>query len=373
MKRVLNIIFVIFLCSTLILVFFGGEKIHLLSVEDLGISVGIGVGIDKEVEGDISYRITSTANTYRLDSSVETLIGTGVGSTIGKTRENRQKKIGKEFFLGLTKICLVEEEYAKYGIRALMDVNFKNPKINDNAFLVICKGRNEEYFNYTIPGYDNSAEGIADMVENSVNYNFFQKGYMLKDAILSMDAEGKNIVSPYIEIMEDGIKISGLTVFSKDKLAAILDMKDTRIMNMLRENNVKGILTIQKDSEKYVNFQVESKRKITCRKIGDKYTFNINLNLKGEIINNELYKDMASDIEGTKKFEDDMARQVSGMCTEFLEKMKNKYKLDLLQLGWVAAAKYGRDTGVDWNEVVSNSKININVKVSIDKLGRGQY
>ena len=275
------------------------------------------MGIDKNGEGNIMYRVTTTANEYKEDASVETILGTGVGSTIGKTRENRQKKIGKEFFLGLTKIYIIEEEYAKYGIRDLIDVNFKNPVVNDNAFLVVCKGRNEEYFNYTIPGYDNSAEYISDMIKNSVNYNFFKEDYMFKNAILSMDAEGKNIVSPYIEIMEDGIKITGMVVFKKDKLAAILDMKDTKIMNMLRENKVKGILTIQKDSEKYVNYQAESKRKITCRKIGDKYTFTIDLNLEGEIINNELYKGMADKLEVTKKFEDDMAKQVKEMCTDF--------------------------------------------------------
>ena len=53
--------------------------------------------------------------------------------------------------------------------------------------------------------------------------------------------------------------------------------------------------------------------------------------------------------------------------------MKNEYKVDCLQLGWVAAAKYGRDTGVDWDEVVSNSDIKVNVKVNVDKVGRGQY
>ena len=61
-------------------------------------------------------------------------------------------------------------------------------------------------------------------------------------------------------------------------------MKDTKIMNMLRENKVKGILTIQKDSEKYVNYEAESKRKITCKKIGDKYTFTIDLNLKEKLL-----------------------------------------------------------------------------------------
>ena len=373
MKKNINIIFISFLSIIFIVVFSLGEKVHLLSVEDLGISVGIGMGINKNVEGNIIYRVTSIANSYKEDGSVETLLGTGLGSTIGKTRENRQKKIGKEFFLGLTKIYLIEEEYAKYGIRDLMDVNFKNSVVNDNSFLVVCKGRNEEYLNYMTPGYDNSAEYISDMIKNSANYNFFKEDYKFKNASLSMDAEGKNIVSPYIEIMEDGIKIKGMAVFNKDKIATILDMKDTKTMNMLRENKVNGILTIQKDSKEYINYQASSKRKITCKKIKDKYTFIIDLNLEGEIINNELYKGMAEKVKVTKKFEDDMSKQVSEMCTEFLYKMKNEYKVDLLQLGWVATAKYGRDTGVDWNEVVSNSNIKVNVKVHVDKLGRGQY
>ena len=373
MKKYMNIIFIIFLCSTFLLVIFGGAKVKLISAEDLDIYVAAGVGINKYGEGNIDYRVPTISNSYKADESSEVVLSAGVGTTIGKTREDRQRKTGKKFFLGLSKLYLIEEEYAKYGIRPLIDINFKNAEINNDLFLVVCKGRSEEYFSYTTPGYDNSAEFISDMIKSSVNYNFFAKDYMLKNAILSMDAEGKNIISPYIEIMEDGIKVAGIVVFKKDKLAAILDMKDTKIMNMLRTNKVRGILTIQKNSEEYVNYQAESKRKITCKKTGDKYTFIIDLNLKGEIINNELYKDMAASIGVTKKFENDMAKQVKEMCTEFLDKMKNQYKVDLLQLGWVAAAKYGRDTGVDWDQVVSSSDIKVNVKVHVDTVGRGQY
>ncbi|MBZ9686196.1 Ger(x)C family spore germination protein [Clostridium estertheticum] len=373
MKKYMNIIFVVFLCITFLLVIFGGEKIKLSSVEDIDIYVGVGLGINRNGEGGLNYRVSTTANEYKQDETTENVLSIGVSETIGKTRENRQKKTGKKFFLGLSKIYIIDEEYARYGIRSFIDINFKNPVINTNSILVVCKNRNEDYFNYTTPGYDNSAEYISDMIKNSVNYNFFSEDYLFKDAVLSIDAEGKNMVSPYIEIMEDGIKTTGIVVFKKDKLAVILDIKDTRIMNMLRENKVNGILTIQKDSKKYINYQAESKRKITCRKIGDKYTFIIDLNLKGEIINNELYENMSEKIEVTKKFEDDMAKQVKKMCTGLLDKMKNEYKVDLLQLGWLAAAKYGRDTGVDWDKVVSNSDIVVNVKVHVDKIGRGQY
>jgi Ger(x)C family germination protein len=373
MKKNRNIIFIVVLCSAIVLVFTIGEKIVLTSMENLGIAVGIGNGINKEVGGNIIYRVTTSTNSYKEDSSVETIVSTGVGSTIGKTREDRQNKSGLGLFLGLVKINLIDKEYAEYGIRTLMEIIFKNPLANDNQFLLVCKGKHEEYFNYKVPGYDNSADYISDMIKNSVNYNFFKGGYTFQNAALSMDAEGKNFVSPFIEIVEDGIKIKGMAVFNKDKLGVILDMKETRIMNMLRENKVRGILTIQKNSEEYINYQAESKRKISCKRTGDKYTFTIDLKLEGEIINNELYEGIATDIEVTNKFEDDMARQVKEVCNGFLGKMKKEYKLDLLQLGWVAAAKYGRDTGVDWNEVVASSDIVVNVKVHVDKLGRGQY
>lgn len=373
MRKYMNITFIIFLCSTLFLAFFGGEKMNLPVIEDFGISVGVGVGIDKNSKGNINYRVSTTGNVYKEAESIESILSAGVGSTIGKTREDRQRKKGKDFFLGLTKVYIIEDEYAGYGIKGLVDIIFKNPIFNNNAFIVVCKGRIEEYFSYMTPGYNNSAEYISDMIKSSVNYNFFKGDYMFINVVLSMDAEGKNTVVPYISIMEDGIKITGMAIFKKDKLATILDMNDTKIMNMLRESKVKGILTIQKDSEKYVNYEAKAKRKITCEKIGDKYTFTIDLNLEGDIINNELYKNMAGKISITKKFEDDMASQVKNMCITFLDKMKNEYKIDLLQLGWVAAAKYGRDTGVDWNEVICKSNIKVNVKVHVDKVGRGQY
>ncbi len=373
MKKHMNKIFIIFLCITFFLIFSGGGKINLVSLEDLDIYVGIGLGIKRNGEDNIIYRSSNSSNSYKEDESIQSILTTGTATTIGKTREDRQHKIGKKFFLGLSKVYILDEEYARYGIRGFMDINFKNPVVNDNAFLAVCKGNHEDYFTHISPDYDNSAEFISDMIKNASNYNFFKNDYMIKNASLSMDAEGKNVICPYIQIKENQIKIAGMAVFKKDKLACILDINDTKIMNMLRENKVKGILTIQDQAGKYVNYEAESKRKIKCSKIGDNYTFIIDLDLNGDIISNILYKDMSGKIAVTKAFEKDMSKQVKEMCTEFLSKMQNEYKVDCLQLGWVAAGKYGRDTGVDWNDVVSKSIIKVNVKVNIDKIGRGEY
>ena len=47
--------------------------------------------------------------------------------------------------------------------------------------------------------------------------------------------------------------------------------------------------------------------------------------------------------------------------------------MDCIGLGREAAAKFGRRKNIDWDEVVSNAKIDVNVKVAVDTQGRGDY
>ena len=80
-----------------------------------------------------------------------------------------------------------------------------------------------------------------------------------------------------------------------------------------------------------------------------------------------------SDPKTIKKFEEEMASQTEAMCYRFLNKMKNEYNVDCLGLGRIAAAKYGRGTGVDWDKVVCSSDISVNVTIKLDNQGRGDY
>lgn len=373
MKENSNKLFSIFLCCTFFFIFFSGPKVKLKSAEDLDISPGIALSSKKSGKAEKVYVISTSSKMYKEDGTIENAVKIGKGNNVGETRGDRQRKIGKEFFLGLSKVYMFDEKYAQQGITSTVDILFKNPIINDNAFSVVFKGNAEDYFKYNMGEYENSAEYISDMIGNLSNSNFFKKDYIIKDLMLAMDSEGRNAVIPYIIKDKEGIKVDGIAVFKKDRIGTILSMEDTRIMNMLRENKVKGVLTIQKSPKEYVNYETKTKRKVQCSKVGDNYSFIINLNLNGDIVNNELYKDISGKIEVTKKFEEDMAEAVEEMCYRFLDKMKKEYKLDCLQLGWIAAAKYGRDTGVDWDEIISKSDIKVNVKVHVDKLGRGQY
>ncbi|WP_369700401.1 hypothetical protein [Clostridium estertheticum] len=45
----------------------------------------------------------------------------------------------------------------------------------------------------------------------------------------------------------------------------------------------------------------------------------------------------------------------------------------MLDLGRIAVAKYGRSKGTDWDKVISNSDIKVNVKFTVDTQGRGSF
>lgn len=373
MKEYKDKILIFILCIIIFAIFFIGPKKKLQNVEDLDIYVGIGSGYEITSKGSGEYTVLAAANVYKEDESVVTGIRVGRGKTVGKTREDRQRKTGKIFFLGLIKIYVYDEEYAKNGIRPTLDIVFKNPIIDENAYMVVCKGKNENYFESNFPGIENPAEYMSDMVKNSVSYNFFKENYTFRNVLLSLEAEGRNAVVPYISMDSNGIKISGMAVFNKDKLLTVLDMNDTRTMNMLRENKVRGALTLQDSASKSVNYMAKTNRKVKCVKVGDKYNFTIDLKLDGEILDNEMYANLTKDPKIMKRFESDMENHVEEDCNRFIDKMQNQFKYDFLQLGWVASAKYGKETGVDWNDIVSNSNIKVNVKVKVTNVGRGQY
>ncbi|OAA90920.1 Spore germination protein A3 precursor [Clostridium ljungdahlii] len=372
-----NKFFILILIILIFVISFMGAKGEL--VENLQIPVGVGADIEK-TSSYTSYIAPILMHSFESGNKIVSNVLTGEGSTIGKTRENRQLKSSKKFLLGINKIYIFSEEASRNGIKNFIDIIFNNANTNDRAFCVVCKGKVENIFKYNVKGYASSAEYIYEMVKNLNQFNFFPSQYTIMDIIVRIDAEGRNTLLPYIEITGDGnsggdnlLKTTGIAIFKKDKMVAKTDIKEARIINILKENNVKGILTLQQNSKKYIDFYATSKRKVKCYRENGNYKFIINLDLKGDILNNELYENMYKDPKDIKEFEQNTEKLVVEMCNRTISQIKNEYKVDILDLGRVAAAKYGRETGTDWNEVISNSDIQVNVKVKVDTQGRGKY
>ncbi|WP_055668831.1 Ger(x)C family spore germination protein [Desnuesiella massiliensis] len=347
-------------------------KIESQPIEELDVSVGIGYDIDK-LGNVIKYKTPINVYTFEEDKLSSSVVRTGEALTIGETRQNRQLKSSMKFTLGFEKVYVFGQELAEYGIKNISDLLFHTASVNDSGLVLVFNGKAEDALKRKEIGFPSSSDRLEGILKNSRNYNYFLKRYELMDMFIKSNEEGKCLVMPYVELKNQGFEVTGLALFKNHKMIAKLDIEDTRFFNILRESNVKGLITIRKSASEYSDFYAKTSRKVSCEKEGDKFKFLIEITCNGELITNELFPDIMRNYEIKKQSEKEFESMLKEKCLAVITKLQNKYKVDGLELGSCAAAKYGRKTGIDWNEVVSNSEINVKVKVNIQRLGRGEY
>ncbi len=341
--------------------------------EDLEIVAGFGGDIKKTIGNEVLYIAPSSVYTFEEGGKISSVIRKGESSTPGKTREKRQLVSNKQYILGLEKVYIIGENMAFNGIENPMEIFFRNPYTNDNGYVAICNGKPEDILKYKVEGYPSSSDYIEGMLKDANNYNFFPSNYKIYNAFLKLASEGKSLTLPYINIVEDQIKITDLCLFKKDKIIGKLNIEDAKIFNMLNETDGKGIITLNKNSDKYLEYYSKVKRSVKVYKVDNKYKFIIDLKFNGDIISNTLYTELDNNVSINNEIETRLEKTIKDSCRYIIFKIKNEYKVDCLQLGNYAASKYGRQSGIDWDEIVPNSDIEVNVKVKIDKKGRGDY
>ncbi len=366
-KFILTLIWIWFLILLVI------PKKHIEPVENLAVELGSGFDIISSIDNNYIYKVIRNVQIVGQNNKLTSKNYIGFATSMGKTRDERKTKMEKENLQGMEKVYIVSEKQADVGIKNVIDIIFRNPVVSDTAFFVVARGSVEDMLAYKIPGYVSSSDYIYGMIKNGKVNNFFSDNYAATDLYVRMDSEGKNVVVPCLDIDETGIYVWGFALFKESKLAGEMNIDEARVMNLLRENNVQGTVTIQKNSKEFIDFYCKTKKKVKCEKDKDKYKFTINLELKGDVVSNELISNLNTDTKAIAEFEKEMARNVERQCYAFIDKMKNDYKMDWIDLGKYAVAKGGRRTKTDWNKVVIGSEINVNVKVNLDKFGRGNY
>lgn len=342
-------------------------------VEEIDVIVTEGFDINLK-NYPYQYILPFSSHVYKSEGKKDSITTLTEGKSIEEAMEARTLKRDKKYINGLEKMYIISERFARIGIGDIMENKFNTTQVNDMAYIIIVNGESKDYVGLKINGYTSSGDYLSLLAKNMQLYNFFADDFKVIDALVRVKSEGRQIVIPYADLSKQGIEIKGVAIFNGDKMVKKIDIEEARALNLLRNDDVKGIISIEKNSKEYTDFSANvKKRKIRCNKKGDKYEFNINLSITGEVLSNNLYDGLMNNLSVKKEYEQDMSKHIEKMCNNFISKMQKEYKVDCLELGSYAAAKFGRRSNIDWNEVVSKSKINVKVKVTVDKQGRGEF
>lgn len=342
--------------------------------EELDIPAGIGYDFQTKIDNIRYYKIPISAYIFKSNNTITSIVHEGKGETLLKTRQYRQRGSNRKFLLGNEKVYLISEKSAYDGVNEIVNLLFFNPLANPQAFTLVCSGNPKDILNYKVEGYPNSADYIYGLIKNSPQYNFFPvKAYTTNINYYQLKSEGKSLVLPYIEAKKDGIKITGMVIFKGDKMKKKIGVDEMQTLSMLREKKSKGIISIQKSYNNFAEMDCYITKKVECYKEKNKYKFVIKLDIKGDMINFKSCKKELCSKEGKDRIEKEFEQKIYKESYEFINKMQNEYKIDLLNLGSVAAAEYGRHTGVNWDDVVSNSEIEVDVNMRLIRGSRGAF
>ncbi|WP_315121848.1 Ger(x)C family spore germination protein [uncultured Clostridium sp.] len=364
---------IIMISIIIFLVYFGQKDDKVEYAEKLLIPIGVGYDIKFKLGENVIYDVPINHYMFQIGKSPITDIKTGTGESLIEARSSRQVKSDKKFFLGLEKVYILSEEVAMYGIKDIVEGIFNTSIISDLGLVAVCEGKAIDIFKYPVKGGSSPSEYVEGLIKSLKYAYFFDESYKMTDIFVRVFSEGRRVILPYIEIKEEGIEVTGVAVFKEDKMVLKLNLNETKILNMLTADNTQGEITIRYNPRDYVSFAADAKRKVKVNKENNKYNFKIDLNIDATIEYDESKNHVFENLENEKIFKKKAEEQIEKECKEFIKKMQTEHKLDLLGLGRVAAAKYGRRTGVDWNDVVSNSNIDLKVNVKVIKGGRGNF
>jgi hypothetical protein len=143
---------------------------------------------------------------------------------------------------------------------------------------------------------------------------------------------------------------------------------------MLRGIKCQGILSFEafKDGEVIdkATFRGSNSRKVTVKREGDKYFFNIQIKLTGTIVEHKEQKPIQDGTNLIKVFQDSLEQHIKKRAEAFIKKTQEEYKFDASCLAnYIKAYTREKLTKEDIDRIVENAEINVEVKVHIKNAG----
>lgn len=296
------------------------------------------------------------------------------GKVIGEARERRNSQLGEQVILGQLQLLLIGEELAKKeDVLAVTDIITRNPTVKASLYVVVIKGRAVDFIGKPIHDYPNIGIYLRSLLKSSKKTLFYPYTtiFDLNKFLLSYETSA---LLPLITYKDEHIVLAGSCLVNNGRIAEELGRYETETAVMLRGIKCQGILSFEafKDGEVIdkATFRGSNSRKVTVKREGDKYFFNIQIKLTGTIVEHKEQKPIQDGTNLIKVFQDSLEQHIKKRAEAFIKKTQEEYKFDASCLAnYIKAYTREKLTKEDIDRIVENAEINVEVKVHIKNAG----
>ena len=340
------------------------------NIEEIDFLSGVGFDVTEDLDKKI-YHVPVSIYNFSKNGEISTYLIDSKGETTLQARVDRKLHSGRNISLGSEKIYIFSKRICKSGIAIPLDGLLNNAQVTNKSLVVTTNSEPSEILQFKVEGYPSSSHYIQNLLTSLSSFSYISNNETLHDAYIKNTSEGCKFLAPNVDIINNRIELTSLSVLDKGKLVASLPLDSLHYLNLLVNKKGTGIVTYISDNTNAISFEHVFNKKIKCQKTDDHFVFDINLKIKGKIVNNNYLSTSEITPYQKSELEKKISAYIKSGLDDFVSSMKFDYKLDLINLGNVAAAHYGRNKTPNWDSEILKSSININVDFEISKLGIG--
>jgi Ger(x)C family germination protein len=294
------------------------------------------------------------------------------GITIGANRGQKPYSFPGKYSPYLAGILVIGEDLSSMGLIKIFDPLVRGARFTSVQNLAVAEGRGESVINAPVEDYPTMGEFLRGLLRQSESRGFIPSTTMHQFQIAQVP--GKNPIIPLMKAQDHQAEIIGTAIFRKDTMIAKANINETRSLMMLRGIKSTGNIPfiIKKDGDILDKGSVDLKnsRKVKVERKGDQISFQITINLAGNVVEHQFGNLFTKNKDLSKMIEDQIAADVKKDCEKFIRKMQEEYKVDCIDISKYALAKWEKELldRVDM-DFIENVTIQVNVKMKLVNVG----
>lgn len=282
-------------------------------------------------------------------------------------------KSSRDISFSHIKLLVLSKDLTTYPeiLKEIVDYLQREPSLNRNMYVVISDGKAEEYIKHKPRMEKNIENYISGLIENTTRSTSILP--VTLNEFLILLSENGNAMLPRMTIEKDKneLGISGVGIIKDYKYKGDLSAIETANLEMLRGKLKGGRKTIYKNGHP-IDVVIDSAgRKISMDNQQGKLTFNIYLDIEGELkdyyVGGEVFsKDMLQSLQ------QNLNNSVKQECAQVVQITQRELGVDPIGIREYIEKYHPslwKQIKNNWSEVYSSATINVTVNSNIRRIG----
>lgn len=365
--------FKVIICLLLIPLLMTGCKSTGRNLRDMSIVEGMGVDFSED-----KVQVTvQMLNLFKEGTGSEALSGNvtinteGSGASISSAIKGISQKISKNLFFGQNRIVVFGKEFAEKELKSNLDYFLRSG--NSRADLLLCM--TEDTAKKTMESKENDAIVPAESIA-SLLISGEAKGISARVSVNELLNLYKDKTSdmylPVIECGKENVSVSGIAIYSEDKLAKILkEGKEIQGLLFLKNKIKAGMIMVEHTELGKTAIEItkaRSKSKASYKDgqiiLEEKIKVDIKLNETEKGIEMPITSKQLNEIKALTE------QEIAKMCDiAFKECAENKS--DCIRIGENLAMRDPtayKELSDNWDKYLKNAKLKVDVSCSVSRI-----